>query len=98
MLPVLPYPLRRSNYPSFAPNAPDAPDAYFAHCYAMQTGRNSHAACLSSVQSIQRSIHLAAKQGGLAAAAVGAAADWRVVLSSAAAVVCLAMWLKTRNE
>jgi tetrahydromethanopterin S-methyltransferase subunit C len=58
----------------------------------------SHAACLSTRESLQRSLHLMAKQGGIAAAAVGAAADWRLVLSSAAAVVCLAMWMRSRNE
>jgi hypothetical protein len=53
---------------------------------------------MSTSESLQRSLHIMAKQGGIAAAAVGAAADWRLVLSSAAAVVCLAMWMRSRNE
>uniref|UniRef100_A0A383WM66 Uncharacterized protein n=1 Tax=Tetradesmus obliquus TaxID=3088 RepID=A0A383WM66_TETOB len=64
----------------------------------VQGGRVSHAAACSTRDQLQRSLHLMAKQGGLAAAAVGAAADWRVVLSSAAALVCLAMWMRSRNE
>ncbi|KAF6257382.1 hypothetical protein COO60DRAFT_1234573 [Scenedesmus sp. NREL 46B-D3] len=64
----------------------------------VQSGRVSQAACVSTRESIQRSLHVMAKQGGIAAAAVGAAADWRLVLSSAAAVVCLAMWMRSRNE
>lgn len=41
---------------------------------------------------------MAAKQGNLLAAAAIGIADWRVALSSAAAVVCLAMYLKSRQE
>jgi len=64
----------------------------------VQGGRSSHAACMSGYQTTIRNLQLAAKQGGLTAAAVNVAGDWRIVLSSAAAVVCLALWLRSRKE
>jgi hypothetical protein len=54
---------------------------------------------MARVQALVAQVQAAAKQqDGLAAAAVHAAGDWRWLLSSAAAVVCLAMWMRSRKE